>query len=118
MKTILLVDDDNMQLRVTASLLTDKYKVLCVNAGKKALILFDKIMPDMILLDYEMPECNGADTLKLIREKGIDLPVVFLTGITDEKTIGIIDDLDAKGYLVKPVSKEQLLSKVEGILGE
>lgn len=77
-----------------------------------------KHKPDLILLDYLMPACNGADVLKTIqsREDTKDIPVLFLTGQSDMSTVTECLALNPAGYIVKPISKEALLGKLESVL--
>ena len=78
-----------------------------------------KYRPDLVLLDYLMPENNGAAVLKEMqsREETKDIPVYFLTGQTDEETIRECLELHPAGYLVKPVAKNALLAKMQEALG-
>ena len=73
----------------------------------------------MIFLDYEMPECNGLQTLRLIREMEGDrtIPVVFLTGVNDKEHIMALLALKPEGYLLKPASKDKIIETIEKVLG-
>lgn len=118
-KTILLVDDDPVQLRAVRALLQDRYKVLMSTSGTEALILLGKQVPDMIFLDYNMPVCDGRQTLKMIREfePAKNIPVVFLTGIGDKAHIEMVLKLNPAGYLLKPVKQETLFDIIAEVLG-
>lgn len=74
----------------------------------------------MVLLDYEMPAENGAAVLEKIRsnEKTKDLPVVFLTGVTEKNKIREVLTLKPQGYLLKPIDMEKLSSTIKGIFLE
>ena len=88
-RTILAVDDSGIILRKIKSLLEDSYEVILVNSGAMAIKYLTLNRPDLILLDYEMPGENGPEVLTKIRENEAlrNIPVVFLTGITEkEKT--------------------------------
>ena len=73
----------------------------------------------MVLLDYEMPEENGAAVLRKIREnsKTRNLPVVFLTGITERGKIQEVLALKIQGYLLKPIDMEKVSCTIKGVLG-
>lgn len=118
-KTILLVDDEPVMLRAVRSLLQEKYKVLMSTSGTEALILLGKQIPDLIILDYNMPVCDGRQTLKMIREfePSRNIPVVFLTGIGDKAHVEMILKLNPAGYLLKPVNKKTLFNIIEEVLG-
>ncbi|MBO4337960.1 MAG: response regulator, partial [Lachnospiraceae bacterium] len=79
-KKVLVVDDNAMTLRTIKVMLDSKYIVTLANSGMKALTSIGKSRPDAILLDYEMPVCDGKQTLEMIRadEDMCDIPVIFL----------------------------------------
>ena len=79
---ILLVDDDPGNLKRAQTILGEEFRISATTSGKMALSLLSKVTPDLILLDVNMPEMNGFETLKKIREleNGSMIPVVFLTG--------------------------------------
>ncbi len=109
-KCILLVDDSPMQLRVLNELLKKDYDVQMATSSAKALTLIGQRLPDLIFLDYDMPECDGRMTLQMIREieEAKDIPVVFLTGLNDGKHIRAVLDLHPDGYLLKPANSKML----------
>lgn len=119
-KTILLVDDNAMQLRTLNEMLKQKYDVQMATSGMKALTLIGKKKPDIIFLDYEMPMCDGKMTLEMIREveEARDIPVVFLTGVRDKEHIEAVLRLKPEGYLLKPASADKIYETLNKILGE
>ena len=118
-KSILLVDDSNVQLRALNELLKEKYEVRMSTSGMQALTMIGKKKPDMIFLDYEMPICDGKMTLEMIRgmEESKDIPVVFLTGVSDKEHIAAVLDLKPAGYLLKPADAKRIYSIIENVLG-
>lgn len=119
-KSILLVDDNAMQLRTLSNLLSDKYEVHLATSGMKALMQIGKQVPDIIFLDYDMPVCDGRMTLQMIREseEAKDVPVVFLTGVKDSEHIKAVMELKPDGYMLKPAKIERLEDTIRKILGE
>lgn len=117
-KSILVVDDDVVSLKIIRSYLDDDYKVTAVKSGRLALKFLEKQRPDAILLDCFMPEMNGAQTLQLIRNMPNmkHIPVVFLTGNTDKTMVMNCLSLHPSGFLVKPVKKDDLLIKLKQII--
>lgn len=109
--TLLLVDDDEDFLALVTRWLKKDYAVTAVNSGRKALKYLEKERPDLVLLDYAMPEMNGADVLEQIREtqRLHDLPVVFLTGTEDKENIRKAEHLHPDGFLPKTMGKKGLL---------
>lgn len=119
-KTILLVDDSAMMLRTVKRLLEDTYNVVLATSGAQAMAAIGRKKPDMVLLDYDMPVCDGKMTLEMIRaDEGMkDLPVVFLTGKQSKDNIMSVLDLKPAGYLIKPTTRELLLGTIEKIVGK
>lgn len=118
-KTVLVVDDDALVLRSIKGLLEEDYEVMLANSGMKAMTTIGKKRPDLILLDYEMPVCDGRQTLEMIKADDDikDIPVVFLTGVNDREHIEAVLKLLPSGYLLKPVSKDKLLGTINKIIG-
>lgn len=118
-KSILLVDDSNIQLRALNDLLKTKYEVRMATSGMQALTLIGKKKPDMIFLDYEMPICDGRMTFEMIKEldEAKDIPVVFLTGVSDKEHIEAVLELRPAGYLLKPANADRIYNIIEKVLG-
>lgn len=118
-KTILLVDDSGIFLRMMKSLLEENYDVKMATSGLKAISLIHEKHPDLILLDYEMPLFDGRETMIKIREseKTKDIPIVFVTAVNDKEHIKAVLSLKPTGYLLKPLDKERLLQTVKEIIG-
>ena len=116
-KYILMVDDNAAQIRAIKGWLEEKYKVHSVLSGWQALESVKETRPDLILLDYEMPICDGRQVLKKLRENKdtSDISVVFLTAISDRKHIMDVMDLKPAGYLLKPVEKERMFEVIEEV---
>lgn len=102
-KKILVVDDSAMVQQAMKQLLDDDYEIALADSGLGALrcIILDR--PDLVLLDYEMPICDGKQVLEMIRaEKTMaDIAVMFLTGRSDHDTIKKVMALKPAGYLLK-----------------
>lgn len=86
-KILLLVDDDAVMLKTLREGLSTSYKVIPANGGANALKILERATPDLILLDYEMPEMNGPQVLEKIKSNPntANIPVMFLTAKTDVK---------------------------------
>lgn len=113
-KHILVVDDDVNMLKMLRMFLQDDYQVTIVDSGKLALEYIIKHTPDLILLDYMMPLFDGPHVLEILRkrEESKDVPVLFLTSVTERDKIIQCLALNPKGYLIKPISREELLQRV------
>ncbi len=117
-KKVLVIDDNGTTLRTVKMMLDSRYNVYLATSGSRALATMGKIKPDVILLDYEMPICDGRQTLEMIRtdEELCDIPVIFLTAISDRKHIEAVLGLNVSGYLLKPSSEEEIVSEIEKAL--
>lgn len=115
---ILVVDDNPIMLKTIKEHLHDKYDIATAISGKIALKFLQKKKTDLILLDYEMPDENGAEVLKKIRSSDAtkDIPVIFLTGITERNKIAQALVLKPQGYLLKPVDHDKLLETISKVL--
>lgn len=117
-KRILVVDDDPQQLDVVRKFLEPAYFVGTVSYSKFALEYIRQYHTDLILLDVMMPIMDGFQTLRAIRnlEEGINIPIIFLTGKNSREIVLDSISLGVDGYLIKPVSKETLISKINSVL--
>jgi putative two-component system response regulator len=111
---IIIVDDDITNLAIARKNLTDNYAVLTAPSGKKLFDLLEKVNPELILLDVNMPEMSGYDVIKRLKsnEDTAQIPVIFLTaksGGSDELeglSLGAVD------YIVKPFSPVLLNKRI------
>jgi CheY-like chemotaxis protein/HPt (histidine-containing phosphotransfer) domain-containing protein len=113
-KCILAVDDTPFFLTTLKKIMqyTD-YKLICVTLAKDALKFLEKHHPDLLLLDIEMPEMDGYELSAKIREKGEKAPIIFLTGNAKRENVVKAVEAGAVDFIVKPVNKEGVLSKIE-----
>ncbi len=118
MKKVLLIDDDARMLRLLKGYLEDTYTVFPIKGGNAALSFLQENKPDIILLDYMMPALDGPHTLELIRQSEgcADIPVMFLTGVTEKNKMQECMSKNPVAYMVKPVAKEELLYRLGEIL--
>lgn len=114
--TILVVDDEpRIRDMVRMNLEMERYRVLEASDGREALEQLREHLPDLIVLDVMMPEMDGFETLKAMREVST-VPVIMLTVRQSEqdKIRGL--DLGADDYLAKPFSPRELLSRIRALL--
>ncbi|NDO45374.1 response regulator [Clostridium sp. MD294] len=117
-KRILVVDDNGTALRTIKIMLEEYYDVAIAISGAQAMTSIGKQRPDLILLDYEMPICDGRMTLEMIRaDKDMkDIPVIFLTAVNDRENIEAVLKLKPAGYLLKPPIKKRLIAEIDKVL--
>lgn len=117
-KHILIVDDDRNVLKLLKTTLSEKYEVTAMLNGKMAEKYLETKTADLILLDHEMPVESGLEVFQKIKEnnKQKNIPVVFLTGTSDAAKIREILALHPKGYLLKPVDVDKLMTTIADAL--
>ena len=114
MKTILVVDDDKLNLSAARKVLSGEYKVIPVVRGTQVLSYLENEECDMILLDISMPEMDGFELLRKIRtmENGKDIPVIFLTADNDTETETRCFKEGAIDFIVKPFVPAVMQSRI------
>jgi two-component system, sensor histidine kinase and response regulator len=113
--TILIVDDNPLNLQLMGSIIYGKgYNVIFSSSGESALESVSQQSPDLILLDIQMPEKNGFEVCEILKSNAItkDIPIIFLTAITDSEKILRGFELGAVDYITKPFHKEELLARI------
>ena len=118
-KHIMVVDDDKTTLRMLKTALEEKfYTVSAMANGKIAEKYLQTKTVDLILLDYQMPMESGAEVLKWIRSdmRLKDIPVVFLTGVSDSDKVQEVISMKPQGYLLKPVNMERLFIMIRNLI--
>lgn len=115
-KRILYVEDDNTLAFLTADNLEQHYDVVHFDNGKEAFEAFKKQEFDLCILDVMLPEMDGFELASAIRERNVEVPIIFLSAKTlkEDRIKGL--RLGADDYLVKPYSIEELILKIEVFL--
>lgn len=118
--TLLLVDDHPMMRRGMRQLLELEDDLVVIgeaNNGVEALQMVASLQPELVLLDNNMPEMNGVETLKRLREQNFPGKVLLFTVSDDEDDVRDAMRLGADGYLVKDMEPEQLIQQIRAALG-
>ena len=119
MKSILIIDDNKVNLATARMVLRDEYKIIPVTSGVQALIYLEKNDCDIILLDINMPEMDGFEVIEKIKSEEIykDIPVVFLTGEDDPEVKKKGLEKGALEFITKPLVKDNVFECVNRLLG-
>ena len=114
-KIIMMVDDQATNLAIGKNMLKDMYKVYTIPSADILFNLLKNVTPDLILLDIVMPEMNGYDAIKILKAnpKWAQIPVIFLTGCTDEDSELQGLSMGAADYIMKPFSAPLLRKRIE-----
>lgn len=116
-KCILAVDDTAIVLTRISDTLRNDYKVVTLNSGVRALKYLQQEKPDLILLDIQMAQKDGIETLKEIRAMNgrEDIPVIMLTGVEDKDYVLKSVRLGICDYILKPFSSEDLIKRIRRV---
>lgn len=114
--TVLIVDDNSNNVKIIALALQPlNFKLVIATSGKTAIEMVEKTRPDLVLLDVMMPGMDGFETCKIIKskEENANLPVIFLTALTDKENTLKGFENGGVDYITKPFNKDELISRVK-----
>ena len=113
--SVLIVDDENLQIKALAHLLEDEYEIFVAKNGKAAIEVAEKHKPDLILLDILMPGMDGYEAISVLKTnpKTKNIPVIFTTGLRNEE-----DEIkglshDVADYITKPFNQQIVKLRVK-----
>ena len=116
MKKILLVEDnETIIMGLKYSLEQEGFQVISAKTAKESKEKLDDKNIDIVLLDVSLPDGNGFEICKEIKEKN-DIPVIFLTAQDEETSVVLGLDLGADDYIVKPFRTRELISRIKSVL--
>ena len=114
---VLIAEDENQVARlIELELSYEGYQVHIAQTGKEALEQIEKFKPDLIILDWVLPEIDGLEITRRIRSEGNDVPVIVLTGkdTLSDKVTSL--DSGADDYILKPFATEELLARIRAVI--
>lgn len=113
---ILIIDDNPINLKVVALVLEAAgYEFRMAKSGMAALSILEKSKPDLILLDIQMPEMDGFETFRRIKENKSNskIPIIFLTAHTDNEIIQKVFSYGGADIAAKPFNSDELLARIK-----
>jgi len=116
MRILVLEDDKGTARFIKKGLSEEGFMADVVSGGEEGLFMATTEIYDLIILDVMLPEINGFEVLRAIRQKGVSTPVLFLTAKDDKEDIIHGLDLGADDYLVKPFAFAELLARIRAVL--
>lgn len=114
-KVLLVEDNNSIILGLEYLFKEEKFEYSIVKNKRDTLNILDKEKFDIILLDVSLPDGNGFDICKYIKEKK-NTPVIFLTAKDEEKDVVMGFDLGADDYIIKPFRNRELISRIKNVL--
>jgi len=117
-KTIFVVDDNATSLTMAENALVNMYRTIALSSAAQMFKALEKFTPDLILLDVEMPEINGFEAMTMLKDNAAysEIPVIFLTGLTDSGNEALGIKLGAVDFISKPFSELVLLNRIKNHL--
>lgn len=115
MKILLAEDDHNILNALCQIFETEGFDVVTAHDGKTALDLYEAERPDFVCLDIMMPEVNGYDVCKKIRQDDPQIPIIFLSAKTEEidRVVGL--ELGADDYIIKPFGAREVVARIRSV---
>jgi two-component system phosphate regulon response regulator PhoB len=117
---VLVAEDDEDILELVALLLEERgYEIARAGDGQEALGLISARPPDLAVLDVRMPKLDGFEVSRRIRanDDTQEVPVILLTALAREEDVAVGIDAGATDYVKKPFSPDELVTRIEAILG-
>ncbi len=116
-QTILVIEDEPaMQRGIGDALRAKGYSVLIAGDGEQGIELAVGARPELILLDIMLPKANGYEVCRVLREEGLEAPIIMLTAKGQESDVVLGLNLGADDYVTKPFSIRELLARVNAFL--
>ena len=115
-KILVVEDDKNLRKLIVTCLEKANYTVFDTKNGEEALELMDRQYVDLIVTDIMMPEMNGYELIKELRDANYNTPILIITAKEDieDKRVGF--SLGADDYMVKPINIDELIMRVKSLL--
>jgi CheY-like chemotaxis protein len=113
MKKVLLVDDDDLQIRLLEFALQDRYQLASASNGREAVDRAAAWSPDLILMDINMPEMNGHEACRSLRQEGSEVPVIFISQLDSLEDQLAAYDAGADDFFAKPFRAEEVVGRIE-----
>lgn len=116
-KTVLIVDDEYLiRKSLSINLKKANFEILEVDKGNSAIDMIASHEIDLVLCDLSLPDIDGIELIKIIKNKRKNLPVLAFSGFGNEEVKNSVLEAGASGYLEKPILKENLLSSIHKVL--
>ena len=114
--SLLMVEDDLATRNIIEKMIEVKFQgctIYCADNGKEGLLLFKERSPDLVVTDINMPEMNGIDMARAVREINKSTPFIVLTAYDDERFIASFTEIGYCNFLKKPVDFAELFASIE-----
>ena len=117
MKTILIVEDTELNIDLLTQLLEDDYRLLVARDGAESLLVIENYTPDLILMDISLPVMDGYKAARQIRKRYKTLPIIGLSSNAMKSDSEKAIEAGCNDYLTKPIDEDLLMKKLQEYLG-
>jgi CheY-like chemotaxis protein len=117
MKTILIVEDVDLNVDLLSQILEDDYALLVARDGRQGVAMVDEHQPDLVLMDISLPVMDGYEATRLIRKTYPSLPIIGLSANAMQADVDKAKAAGCNDYLTKPIDDSLLIKKIEEFLG-
>jgi len=117
MKTILIVEDTELNIDLLTQLLEDDYRLLVARDGAESLLVIENYTPDLILMDISLPVMDGYEAARQIRKRYKTLPIIGLSSNAMKSDSEKAIEAGCNDYLTKPIDEDLLMKKLQEYLG-
>jgi DNA-binding response OmpR family regulator len=116
--TILVVDDESINIEIVSEILSEDYNIKIAKNGKTGYDIYKKYKPEIIVSDINMPVMDGIEMASKIREEDFNTKIIFITSHTDLEYLLKASTLKLTRYILKPIEKEELINSINNALNE
>lgn len=117
MKTILIVEDTEMNIDLLTQLLEDDFQLLVARDGAESIVVTEESRPDLILMDISLPVMDGFEATRQIRQHFQSLPIIGLSSNAMQSDVEKAIKAGCTDYLTKPIDEDVLMKKLQEYLG-
>lgn len=117
MKTILIVEDTELNIDLLTQLLEEDYRFLVARDGAESLLVIENYTPDLILMDISLPVMDGYEAARQIRKRYKTLPIIGLSSNAMKSDSEKAVEAGCNDYLTKPIDEDLLMKKLQEYLG-
>ena len=113
---VLIIDDDTAIQRLLGATLAPSYAVHAASSGEEGLREFERVRPDVVLLDVMLPQMSGLAVLRALKRQSAELPIIMMTAYAEVQTAVQAIKLGASDYLQKPIDPQSVLDGVANLI--
>jgi CheY-like chemotaxis protein len=118
--TVMVVDDEKFQFEFISKMLKDEpYRFVFASSGAEAMKMLRQVQPDVLLMDFKMPKMDGVEVLRWMKgsSRYVNIPIIMITSNSEESVVEACLKAGATDFMVKPLNRKALISKVANVLG-